>query len=362
MNPRRISAIVRKDIRDVVRDARILVAIVMPLLIGVVYNATFPEDTTPTATMVVAGDARSTLPALLVTAAGDALRVTIVTVPDEAEARQRVVADEEGDLALVIPAGFDAALAAGDRPDLVIVLPPAPSLGGALLASLVDPVTRAMAGGDAPVALVVDRAPVVAEDQPLIERLGLRNWAMALSLLLLVSVVALFVVPIILAEESEKKTLDALVMIASYPEVTVAKALVGAALVAMTSLLLVAVTQMAIARPVVLAAGMVGLAVVLIGAGLLMAGVFRTVAQLNTWSGLVMSALLVPAFISDMPVPGWVQTAASFLPTAAGMRLVMEGLAEQPLYAGMVWPALVLGFWFVAIYALVVWRLARRAA
>ena len=40
----------------------------------------------------------------------------------------------------------------------------------------------------------------------------------------------------------------------------------------------------------------------------------------------------------------------------------MEGLAEQPLYAGMVWPALVLGFWFVAIYALVVWRLARRAA
>ncbi len=362
MNPRRIRAIARKDLRDVIRDARILVAIIMPLAIGVLYNVTFPEDTTPPATLVIAGDTTSALPGLLVAAAGDALRVTIAPVADEAAARDLVLVAEDADLALVIPAGFDAALAAGERPAVTVVLPPAPSLGGSLLASLVDPVTRAMAGADTPALIRIDRAPVVAEDLPVIERLGLRNWAMALSFMLLISIVALFAVPILLAEESERKTLDALVMIASYPEVTAAKALAGMALVAVNSVLLVAVTQMPVARPLVLAAGVAGLAIVLIGAGLLLAGIFRTVAQLNTWSGVVLSALLMPALVADMPVPEWVQRVAILLPSAAGMRLIMEGLAPEPLFASLLLPAAVLVVWLGVFYGLVVWRLSRRAA
>jgi len=362
VNLRRIRAMLRKDLRDVVRDARILVAIIMPLAIGIIYNVTFPEDATPTATMVVAGDTSSAMPALVAAAAGDALRVTIEPVADEVAARARVLVDEDADVALVIPAGFDVALAAGDRPAITVVLPPSPSLGGSLLASLVDPVARAMAGADLPVVVLIDRAPVVAEDLPVIERLGLRNWAMALSFLLLVSIVALFAVPILLAEEAEKKTLDALVMIASLLEVTVAKALAGVVLVAINSVLLIAVTQMPIARPLVLAAGVAGLAVVLIGAGLLLAGIFRTVAQLNTWSGLVLSALLAPAFVADMPVPEWVQRVAILFPSAAGMRLVMEGLAPEQLFPSLLLPAAVLLVWTGIFYGLVIWRLSRRAA
>ena len=56
MSIKRIKTILFKDLKDVIRDSRILVAIITPLLIGVVYNYTFNDDTTPSATI----DARPT--------------------------------------------------------------------------------------------------------------------------------------------------------------------------------------------------------------------------------------------------------------------------------------------------------------
>ena len=65
-----------------------------------------------------------------------------------------------------------------------------------------------------------------------------------------------------------------------------------------------------------LAAAVVLSAVVLVGIGLLCAGLFKTQQQVNTWSGVILLALLAPAFTIGMPTPDAVNLALAFLPTA----------------------------------------------
>src|SRR5690606_30305461 len=59
------------------------------------------------------------------------------------------------------------------------------------------------------------------------ERLGLTRYFVLASVIMLIGFIAMLALPTILAEESEKKTLDALVLVASYADVIAAKALVG---------------------------------------------------------------------------------------------------------------------------------------
>ena len=57
MNVARVNAIYRKDLRDALRDSRLIIAILMPLLIGLLYSFMFKDDTKPTAKLgVVASD------------------------------------------------------------------------------------------------------------------------------------------------------------------------------------------------------------------------------------------------------------------------------------------------------------------
>ncbi len=63
MNPRRIGAIFRKDLRDAVRDARVLVAILVPLGVGVLYSFMFQSTpTVPTVTVAYAAPDATQLP------------------------------------------------------------------------------------------------------------------------------------------------------------------------------------------------------------------------------------------------------------------------------------------------------------
>lgn len=361
MSIKRIKTILFKDLKDVIRDSRILVAIITPLLIGVVYNYTFNDDTTPSATIAYTGGP-SELPAQLQQAVGSAANVDLQAEPDANAVQVTVVDKEDADIGLVIPAGFDEAVKAGQSPELTVILPARPSLAGSLIAGLIDPVLRASAGDTLPAQVQLVSAEPDPADQDLIDAIGLRSWAVVGSLTLSVVMVAMFAVPMVLAEETEKKTLDALVMIASYAEVIIAKALLGLVLVAVTSTILLQVTSLAIVKPAMLLLGLVTMAAALIGAGLLMAGIFKSTAQINTWSGLVVLPFVAPAFLVGLPISGWVEKLATAFPTGAGTKVLLNGVSETTYFPNTVLYIAIMLAWAALFYGLLLIRLNRRQA
>lgn len=360
MDARRILAIFRKDFSDAVRDSRILIAIVVPLGLGLFYNfALDDEQSVPEATVAYAAAEQSELPAVMRDLAGNSLRLTFTPVTDAAEARQKVAADD-ADLGLMLPAGFDAAVAQGATPAITLVVPESPAVGGSVAIALLDPALRQLAGQGPPASVTVDTVPPEASES-VMDRVGQRRFSVVGAAIMTITLSGMFVVPMVLADEVEKKTLDALVLIATDREVIVAKALLGLAYIAIAVPLLFVVTAI---RPVALAPfalGLVLLSVLFVGLGLLLGGLLSP-TQLNTWGGIMIVPLLIPAVVVGLPAPGWLDAVLTLVPTTHGARLVVNGLSEDPLFTRAWLSALVLMAWCAALYALLLWRLGHREA
>src|SRR5688572_1156472 len=129
MHPRKILAIFRKDLRDAIRDARILTALLLPLGIGIFYNFIFDDtESRLEATVAYTSPDSTTLPDTLRAAVGDTVDLTFTEVSDVDQAR-RLVIDDEADIGIALPPGFDAALREGTQPALTVLLPESPGLG-----------------------------------------------------------------------------------------------------------------------------------------------------------------------------------------------------------------------------------------
>jgi len=88
----------------------------------------------------------------------------------------------------------------------------------------------------------------------------------------------------------------------------------------------------------------------------------KTQTQLNTWSTFALIPMIVPAVIVGLPVPGWVETLVSVIPTAQTMRLGVNALAGRPLFGAEWLSVAIILAWAVVGYGLVWWRLSRREA
>jgi hypothetical protein len=90
MHPRMIRIIFRKDLFDAIRDLRVLLAIVMPLGIGVFYNLIFASlDRRPGATIAVYAPEPTRLPETLPSLLGAVIDLKFVRVADEAARARR---------------------------------------------------------------------------------------------------------------------------------------------------------------------------------------------------------------------------------------------------------------------------------
>src|SRR5699024_242115 len=121
------------------------------------------------------------------------------------------------------------------------------------------------------------------DETNLFDDLGLQRYFVLAALMMLIAMIAMLAVPIILAEEAEKKTLEALTLIASYIDVVAAKALVGITYIVAGTGLLLALTQIWPEDPVLFFSGILLLGIALVGLGLLLGGLFKSANQLNTW-------------------------------------------------------------------------------
>ena len=362
LHPKKILTIFRKDLIDAIRDGRVAIAVVVPILIGVLYGHVFTDsatDTTPSYSLSVYAQDASRLPEQLQARGGDSVRLTIKTRASEVEVQSHL-RDGDDDLGVVIPAGFDAALAAGQQPQLSVVTPPTATAGTAYLLAALDPTLRAMAGQGPPAQIAVSGTDKPAESR--FDRIGLKRYMVTFSLIFLVGMIAMLAIPIILTEEMEKKTLDALVMIASYGDVIIGKALVGLVYVAVASVITLALAGVHIGTPILLAAAIAAIAICLLGFGLAIGGLFKSANQLNTWGSLFLFPLIVPVFLVALPLPHWLGLIVSALPTGAASRILGNGLTGEAVFNQVPLSFAIIALWAIAGYAALFWQLRRRQA
>lgn len=359
-----IWAIFKKDVRDAIRDSRVIAALLIPIGLGVFYNFMFDDDefTPPPVTVAFHIQGNSQLPNALTATTAGAVELNIQMF-DSAEAVRQQVEDEDADIGMVIPPDFDAQVAAGDSPQLGLIIQEEMGSSSNYVLAALEATLRDMAGRAPPATLVVDTIAAETDDElSVFEQIGPRQYFVLASIIMLIGMNAMLVVPIILAEESEKKTLDALVMVASYVDVVIAKALVGLFYVTVSTVALLFLTGITVANvPLfVIACGL--FAISLIGFGLLIGSIFSNANQVNTWGGFFLLPVIAPAFMVGFPFPDAVSAILDGISTSQAMRLMINAVAGETLFKGVWLSILVLILWIVAAYGLLVLRLSRRQA
>ncbi|MFN8538989.1 MAG: ABC transporter permease [Thermomicrobiales bacterium] len=363
MHPRMILTICRKDLFDAIRDMRVLMAIVMPLGIGVLYNVIFTSfDRKPSATVAIYAAGPTKLPETMRSLLGEVADIAFTTARSEDEVRE-LVRTKKAPLGLIVPPDFDAALTSGSRPTLVVVQRNESfdtNVGSSLVVRSLDRIVQQLAGQRPPAIISYDQ---IDTGQPAVfERLGLTRYFVLASVIMLIGFIAMLAIPTILAEETEKKTLDALVMAASYPDVIIAKALVGVVYTAVGVPLLLLITRLRPANLPLFVGSVALFSVTLIGFGLLLGGLFRNANQVNTWSGLFLLPVIGPAFATGYPLPDWVAFILAILPTSQAAKLSINAFSGETLFPQQWLAVLVIVAWGVVAYGLLLWRLSKREA
>lgn len=361
MQIQNVLTIFRKDVREAIQDSRVLVAILVPLGIGIFYGLTFEDEVIerPEATVSYVATS-SALPDALGAVTGQAVDLTfdVAATPDEV---RQAVDDESADIGLIAPDDFSAQVQQGQSPDLTVILPDSPSTGAQYVTASLDAALRQLAGRSPPANIQVETLPA-PEEESVFEQLGPRRYFVMVGAVFVVAMISLFVVPIILTEEAEKKTLDAVTMVASYADVIAGKALVGIVYTAIAVPLLLAVTQLMPDAPLLFGGGMLLLSITLIGFGLLIGGLFRSANQLNTWAGVLILPVIAPTFLLGFELPTIAEVALALYPISAAMKLAINGLSGTEVFANAWLSVLVIIVWAAAAYLILGWTLRRREA
>jgi ABC-2 type transport system permease protein len=362
MHFRIILTIALKDLKDAVRDGRILMALLMPLGLGIIYNVAMPGVQKPTITVAIASGEATALPDALRAISGSTVNLKFNTLPSGTAVKAQVEA-KKADVGLVVPAGFDAAVAAGTAPTLVVVRPPGTStFGAAYIASALDGALRGMAGQHPPAAITTQTAEPAHDAVSVITNLGARKYLVLGTLIMLIAMIAIYLLPVLLTEEFEKKTADALLLVGTQSDLVAAKVLVGLIYIAVSVPLLLAVTQMVPANAPLFVGTLALLSVTLLGFGLLLGALVRSVSQLNTWSSIPLLLVIMPVFFVALDLPSWAQTALGVTPGSQALRLLVDGLTGKAMYGGWTLAFGVIAAWAVAVYAVLIRTMSRREA
>lgn len=362
IRPRIIATLFRKDIVDGIRESRVLVSLLTPIVLAVLYNTLFPEDKIFEAKVAYAGPENSAIVQTLRTRAqtGQSVNLKLQHVGSADEAR-RLVTSKDVDVAFILPDGVDDAIKGGRTPTIALIEPEIASSASSFVESSLQIAARTLADQRPPATVTTEHVKTGGSaDQGVMGEMGARRYFVLATVVMMLGMISMLAVPIMLTEEAEKKTLDALLLVGSYLEVIVSKALVGLAYVALSVTLMLALTRL---RPADLMTFVVGtgvLALALIGLGLLIGGLFRSAQQVYSWSSLMLLPVIGPAFAVGLPVPDALDALFKVLPTSQGMRIMANGLAGKPLFSDVWLSFAVLLGWVAIAYGLLAWRLSRR--
>lgn len=360
ISPRIVSTILRKDVVDAVREGRVIALLLTPILLGGIYSVVFRDAPAPEVKLAyVAPDGPALLDAMR-ERVGRTLDLKVTTFDDEADARDAI---RRGDaaVALVVPRGFEAAVRGGSSPSLTVITTPGTSASQAFLLGTLDGVLRGWAGQRPPAVVmsdVVDRPSEFA----LIATLGPRVYFVIGTIVMMVGFVGIGVVPMLLAEESEKRTLDALLMVGSYLDVILGKALVGIAFVLGSLAVMMGIARLRPDDPVLFFGTALLLTTTIVGFGLLIGGLFRSANQVSSWGSFLLIPVIGPAFAVGTSLPPAGEQLLRFLPTSQAVRIFGDAMTSRAMFDDAAFGLAVIVAWGLLAFGLLAWRLSRREA
>lgn len=355
MNLGVIGAITRKDVVDAIRNRYLLTALITPLFVALLFRILLPGINSKSILTVVVHDSGNSA---MVAELRNLPQIGIVNATS-AEATQSEVEKRKAIGGLVVPANFDADVAAGKQPELTIYVNNKKSaFEQAAFRRLLNQQVRALVKQPEPARLNwIDVDKEASEDSR--GGLGLEQMLVPLLLIMTLGMIGAMVVPLLLVEEKEKRTLDFLLASpASLKEIVAGKALTGVAYTVLIAGLLLIINSRLVGNwPLTLLAILLGL-VFVVAIGLVMGSLLNNVMQVNTWASTVLILLLVPSFPS-LGLPGAVDTAMRFIPTyylSEALKLSLAGSASSRIWGHLA----VLLLSTVVAFSAAVWALRRR--
>jgi ABC-2 type transport system permease protein len=292
----------------------------------------------------------------------DTQQFSVFFVGSADEVREHVNKDKLG--GLIVPAAFDDDIKAGKTPDLqVYTNARRGGLRQMAFKQIVEAGVRSVAGQTMPVNVMVTEVSNVGAGAG--SPFDLTSYYLNLFLVLSLTMVGVFVVPYILVEEKEKQTLKAvLVSPASYVDVVMGKGLVGLIYALVVAVVLMALNKGFVGNVLVTSLALLLGAVFLVQLGLLMGAMFKTVNQVNSWSSIVMLALLLPGMFSDafLPPPEPLPTILGFIPTSYMANAITQGMANSATASSAALNLGVLAVSAVVAFVAVIWFLRRERA
>lgn len=334
MNTRIVTAIARKDLVDAIRNRYLLIALLTPLLVAILFRVLLPGINSMNNLTIVMHDPGNsrlvvqlrTMPQIKLVEAGSA-----AAVPSEVEKIKAVGG-------LVVPTNFDADVGAGKQPKLSIYVNNKKNIiEQATFRHLLEQQVLSLVEHPVPAHLVwIDLVKEPSAEAG--DRLNLNKMMLPLLLLLAFGMTGALVVPLLLVEEKEKRTLDFLLTSpASLKEIIAGKALTGVVYSVLIAGVLLALNHKMIGNwPLTLLTTLLGLLFV-VAIGLFMGSLFQNTMQVNTWASLVLLLLLAPSF----PAPGLpaaLEMAMRFIPTyyfIDALKLSLAGTASPRLWVDL---------------------------
>lgn len=354
MNWRVIAAIAQKDLVDAIRNRYLLVALLTPLSAALLIRLMLPGvDRLNNFAIVVHDPGRS----IIVSKLRAVPQLRLVDTESAAGAKAEVEKTNAAG-ALVFPANFDADVAAGKQPELIVYLNnKRNALDQASFRILVERQVESLDQRPPPATLnwINVREQTDSSTAP---EINLSQMLLPLLLLLTFGMTGALVVPLLLVEEKEKRTIDFLLTSpAKLTEVIAGKALTGVVYSVLIGGILLGLNRQMIGNwPMTMLTILLGLFLV-VAIGLVMGSLFQTTMQVNTWASIALLVLIAPSF----PFPGspaLLEAAMRVIPTyyfVEALQLSLAGTSPLRMWGHL---AVVVGCTFVAFFA-VSWALRR---
>ena len=352
MNLRRIMAMLSKDLRDAMRDGRIILLLALPIGLAVFYNATIQDDDKlPETKVAVVQSGDKGVARELRSSVGKSVKLELRQARDAASAR-KLVAEDEIELAVIVAPTSGA----GPERAEVLVGADASPTAQSVVALVPDALTRA--GGREPTAQTQVRA-IPPVDQKPYEILEPRVVTVLIMLVMFVAFVAMMAVPIQTAEELETGTFSALRLAATGPEILAAKALAGFVYGAVGVVLTVLITRLDVADPLLFYGAAFALVVSLVGFGLLLGLLVQNSNAINSYGAFFLFPVVGLAAAAFFVDSGVFLTIIDLLPFTQAAKLLGDGASEQELFNAGVGAWAVIGVWALLGYAILA-RIASR--
>jgi ABC-2 type transport system permease protein len=334
MNLNIVSAITRKDLVDAIRHRYLLTALVTPLFVALLFRVMVPTvNNRDILTLVVHDPAGSGLVGEL----ENAPQIGVIEVAS-ADATPKEVSTRKAIAGLVVPPNFASEIAAGRQPELTVYLNNQKNVfEQAAFRRLLDQMVRAFAKQPEPAKLVWVDIDKEAKNE-IAGGTGLDQMLLPLLLILTFGMTGAFVVPLLIVEEKEKRTLDFLLSSpASLREIIAGKALTGVVYTLLIAGLLLGINRQFIRNwPLTMLTVLIGLLFV-VGVGMVIGSLLKNTMQVNTWASFVLIILLFPSFPS-IGITKWFDTAMRVIPTyylSEALKLSMAGTMSSQLWINL---------------------------